>query len=115
MPRGIESSPGMAWLLLLIAGAFEVAFAIALKSTDGFTRPGPVIFTLLAMSGSLGMLSWSLRYLPLGLAYAVWTGLGTVGATLAGIWLFGEAVSGLRILCLLLIVLGAVGLRLTVA
>ncbi len=105
----------MAWLLLLIAGAFEVAFAIALKSTDGFKRPGPVIFTLLAMTGSLGMLSCSLRYLPLGLAYAIWTGLGTVGATLAGIWLFGEALSGLRILCLLLIVLGAVGLRLTVA
>jgi quaternary ammonium compound-resistance protein SugE len=107
----VGRSREIAWLLLLIAGAFEVAFAVSLKSAEGFTKPGPTVLTLFAMTGSLGMLSLALRDLPLGLAYAVWTGLGTLGAVASGVLMFGETVSSLRIVCLFLIILGVLGLR----
>jgi quaternary ammonium compound-resistance protein SugE len=109
----VGRSREIAWLLLLIAGAFEVAFAVSLKSAEGFTKPGPTVLTLFAMTGSLGMLSLALRDLPLGLAYAVWTGLGTLGAVVSGVLMFGETVSSLRLVCLFLIILGVLGLRTT--
>jgi quaternary ammonium compound-resistance protein SugE len=109
----IERSREIAWLLLLIAGAFEVAFAVGLKSAEGFTKPRPAVLTLFAMVGSLVMLSLALRNLPLGVAYAVWTGLGTLGAVVFGVVMFGETMSSLRLLCLFLIILGVLGLHTT--
>ncbi len=102
----------MAWALLLLAGLFEVAWAVGLKYTEGFTRPVPTILTLAAMAASLGLLGLALRHLPLGTAYAVWTGVGTLGTVILGIWLFGESADALRLACIGLIVAGIVGLKL---
>ena|SRR5690606_24425021 len=102
----------MAWLILILAGAFEIGWAVGLKWTDGFTRPLPTILTALSMIVSLGLLGLGLRDLPLGTAYAVWTGVGTVGTAILGIWLFGDAATPARLLCIGLIVAGIAGLKL---
>lgn len=102
----------MAWLVLVFAGLFEVGWAIGLKWTDGFSRLWPSLFTAASMIVSLGLLGLALKELPLGTAYAVWTGIGTVGTALIGIWLFGEIASPARLCCIGLIVAGIVGLKL---
>ena len=96
----------MSWLLLLLAGLFEVAWAIGLKYTDGFSRPFPTQLTLIAMAVSVLLLAIAVKQLPLGTAYAVWTGIGAVGTVLMGIWLFNEPATLARVLCLLLIIVG---------
>ncbi|MGE6164796.1 quaternary ammonium compound efflux SMR transporter SugE [Aeromonas rivipollensis] len=101
----------MPWLLLLLAGLFEVAWAIGLKYTDGFSRPLPTLMTLSAMGVSVLLLAMAVKQLPLGTAYAVWTGIGAVGTVLMGIWLFNEPATLARVLCLLLIIGGILGLK----
>jgi quaternary ammonium compound-resistance protein SugE len=108
--RGIAKV--MAWVILIVAGLFEVAWAASLKSTEGFTRLWPSIVTILAMVISMGLLGIAVRTLPVGTAYAVWTGIGTVGTVIAGILLLGESASFTRLLCLFLIIAGIIGLRL---
>jgi quaternary ammonium compound-resistance protein SugE len=102
----------MAWVYLLIAGLFEVAWAIGLKYTEGFTRLVPSLWTVAAMALSLAFLGLALKALPVGTAYAVWTGIGAFGTALLGIYLFGEPATVLRLACLGLIVAGIVGLKL---
>lgn len=102
----------MAWLYLFFAGLFEIGWAIGLKYTQGFTRPVPTLLTLASMVVSLGLLGLALKHLPVGTAYAVWTGIGTVGTAALGIWLLGESADALRLLCIGLIVAGIVGLKL---
>lgn len=102
----------MPWLLLFIAGVFEIGWAVGLKYTEGFTRVGASLATALSMIASLALLGLALRSLPLGTAYAVWTGIGTVGTALLGIWLFEEPVDLRRLLCIGMIVSGIVGLKL---
>jgi quaternary ammonium compound-resistance protein SugE len=102
----------MAWTLLLIAGLFEIGWAIGLKYTDGFTRLVPSAFTLIAMTVSVVLLALALRSIPVGTGYAVWTGIGAVGTALLGIVLFDESVSVARLGCIGLIVAGIVGLKL---
>ncbi len=102
----------MAWLYLLVAGLFEIGWAIGLKYTHGFTRLVPSALTLASMVVSLGMLGLALKHLPVGTAYAVWTGIGTVGTAILGIWLLGEPAGALRLACIGLIVAGIVGLKL---
>ena len=101
----------MSWLLLLLAGLFEVAWAIGLKYTDGFSRPLPTLLTLIAMAVSVLLLAMAVKQLPLGTAYAVWSGIGAVGTVLMGIWLFNEPATLARVLCLLLIIGGILGLK----
>ncbi|NLX49638.1 MAG: multidrug efflux SMR transporter [Methanospirillum sp.] len=101
----------MSWTHLAIAGAFEVAWAVLLKSTEGFTRPLETALTLGAMALSFWFLSAALRELPVGTAYAVWTGIGAVGTALVGILVLGEPRGSVRLFCLALIVAGIVGLR----
>ena len=103
----------MAWIYLFIAGVFETAWAIGLKYSAGFTKLGPSIFTIMAMMISLYLLAVALRTLPIGTGYAVWTGTGSVGAAILGILLFDESREIARILCILLIVAGIIGLKLT--
>ncbi|MGH7030505.1 MAG: quaternary ammonium compound efflux SMR transporter SugE [Stellaceae bacterium] len=102
----------MPWVYLLIAGLFEIGWATGLKYTEGFTRPVPVVLTLVSMAASLGLLGLALKTLPIGTAYAVWTGIGTAGTTLLGICLLGESAAVLRLACIGLIVAGIVGLKL---
>jgi quaternary ammonium compound-resistance protein SugE len=102
----------MAWVLLLVAGLFEVGWAVGLKYSEGFTRLWPSLGTVAAMALSLGLLGLALRSLPLGTAYAVWTGIGTVGTALLGIALLGESGDPLRLACIALIVAGIAGLKL---
>ncbi|KZE27994.1 quaternary ammonium compound efflux SMR transporter SugE [Chelatococcus daeguensis] len=102
----------MAWAYLFLAGLFEVGWAVGLKFTDGFSRPLPTALTVASMIVSLGLLGLALKNLPLGTAYAVWTGVGTVGTVMLGIMLFGEAADTLRLACIGLIVAGIVGLKL---
>ena len=102
----------MSWLLLLLAGLFEVAWAIGLKYTDGFSRPLPTLLTLSAMAVSVLLLAMAVKQLPLGTAYAVWTGIGALGVALLGIALFGESASPARLACIGLIVAGVIGLKL---
>ena len=101
-----------AWLVLLVAGLFEVVWAVGLKATDGFTRPLPSLLTLGAMAISVVLLSRALRDLPVGTAYAVWTGIGAVGVALVGILALGEQVSVVRLASITAIVAGIVGLKL---
>ena len=103
----------MAWVFLGIAGLFEVLWAFTMKQSEGFTRLWPTVITLVAMLLSFGLLSWSMRVLPLGTAYTVWTGIGAVGAFIVGILLLGEAVTAIRILAAMLIVGGLVLMRLS--
>jgi quaternary ammonium compound-resistance protein SugE len=102
----------MAWLVLFVAGLFEVGWAVGLKYTEGFTRLWPTVGTAGAMIASLWLLGLALRTLPLGTAYAVWTGIGTVGTALLGIVLFSESADVVRLACIGLIVAGIVGLKL---
>jgi quaternary ammonium compound-resistance protein SugE len=102
----------MAWIALFFAGLFEVGWAVGLKYTEGFTRLIPSLATLAAMTVSLGLLALALKTLPLGTAYAIWTGIGTVGTAMLGIVLFGEPADALRLGCIALIVAGIVGLKL---
>ena len=102
----------MAWFTLFVAGLMEIAWAIGLKYTEGFTRLVPSVLTLLSMAASMALLGLALKTLPIGTAYAVWTGIGAVGTALLGIWLFGEPATALRLLCIGLIVSGIVGLKL---
>lgn len=102
----------MAWLLLAVAGLFEIGWAIGLKYTDGFTRLWPSVWTGLAMVVSVVLLALAVRTLPIGTAYAVWTGIGAAGTALLGIYLFGEPATALRLACIALIVAGIVGLKL---
>ncbi|HEU0148306.1 MAG: quaternary ammonium compound-resistance protein SugE [Bradyrhizobium sp.] len=101
----------MAWAVLFTAGLLEVGWAIGLKYTDGFTRLVPSALTLIAMVGSVLLLGWALKTLPIGTAYAVWTGIGAVGTAILGIILFGEAASVLRLASIGLIVAGIAGLK----
>lgn len=102
----------MAWFVLLLAGLFEVAWAVGLRYTEHFSRPGPTAATVVAMVLSVVLLERAVRVLPLGTAYAVWTGIGAVGTALVGILLHGDPASAARIVCLALIVSGIIGLKL---
>ena len=102
----------MAWTLLLIAGVFEIGWAVGLKYSDGFTRPWPTTLTIAAMVISMVLLGLAAKDLPIGTAYAVWTGIGAAGAFVLGILLFREPATALRILCVSLIIVGVVGLKL---
>jgi quaternary ammonium compound-resistance protein SugE len=103
----------MEWAMLAVAGLFEVAWAVGLKYTDGFSRWWPSVGTALAMAVSVVLLALAMRSLPVGTAYAVWTGIGAVGTALLGIVLFGEPATFARLGCIALIVAGIVGLKLT--
>lgn len=103
----------MNWFVLVVAGLFETGWAVGLKYTEGFTRPLPVVWTVLAMAISLALLGMAMKTLPVGTAYAVWVGIGAVGTAILGIVLFGEAATLPRILSLVLILAGIVGLKLS--
>ena len=103
----------MAWVYLFLAGLLEIAWALGLKYTDGFTRLTPSVLTVAAMVGSFVLLGQALRVLPIGTAYAIWTGIGAVGTAILGIILFGEPRDLPRLLCIVLIVAGIVGLKFT--
>jgi len=103
----------MAWLYLLVAGLMEVGWAVGLKYTEGFTRLWPSVWTAVALVLSMVLLAAAMRALPLGTAYAIWTGIGAVGTAALGILLFGESASPARLACIGLIVVGLVGLKLT--
>jgi quaternary ammonium compound-resistance protein SugE len=103
----------MAWIILLLAGLLEIGWAVGLKLSDGLTRPLPAVLTIAAMIVSMTLLAVAVRTLPLGTAYAVWTGIGAVGTVIFGIVLFGESVSPVRLACIGLIVVGILGLHLT--
>jgi quaternary ammonium compound-resistance protein SugE len=102
----------MVWAVLFAAGLFEIGWAVGLKYTVGFTRPWPTVATAVALIASLSLLGVSLRTLPLGTAYAVWTGIGSVGTAVLGIVLFREPATAMRLICIALIVAGIVGLKL---
>ena len=102
----------MAWVLLFIAGLLEIGWAVGLKYTEGFTRLVPSVLTLTSMAASVGMLALALKTLPMGTAYAVWTGIGAVGTAIFGIILFGDPATAARIGSIGLIVAGIVGLKL---
>jgi quaternary ammonium compound-resistance protein SugE len=103
----------LAWIILFFAGLFEVCWAVGLKYTEGFTRPLPTVLTVAAMLISLGLLGLAMKELPLGTAYAVWTGIGAVGTVIAGIILFGESMALIRLASVALIVCGLLGLKLS--
>jgi quaternary ammonium compound-resistance protein SugE len=102
----------MVWAILILAGLLEVGWAIGLKYTDGFTKPGPTLATLAAMAASFWLLGLGLKTLPVGTAYAVWVGIGAVGTTILGIALFNEPANAPRLLSLALILAGIIGLKL---
>jgi quaternary ammonium compound-resistance protein SugE len=102
----------MAWIYLLIAGLFEIGWAVGLKYTEGFTRLWPSVWTVVALVVSMALLALAVKELPIGTAYAVWTGVGAVGTALLGIVLFGEPRDLPRLLCIALIVAGILGLKL---
>jgi quaternary ammonium compound-resistance protein SugE len=103
----------MAWLVLIIAGLFEVVWAFTMKQSEGFTRLWPSVVTLVAMLVSFGLLAWAMRSLPLGTAYTVWTGIGAVGAFVVGIIFLGEAANALRLVAASLIVSGLLLMKLS--
>ena len=105
----------MSWIILVIAGLFEFGWAIGLKYTQGFTRLWPTLGTVGAMVISVGLLGVAMRELPVGTAYAVWTGIGAVGTVILGIVLFGDPANAPRLVCVGLIVAGILGLKLTSA
>lgn len=102
----------MAWIALFVAGLFEIGWAVGLKFTEGFSRPVPTLATAACFVVSLGLLGWSVKSLPLGTAYAVWTGVGAVGTAIVGILVFKEPATAGRLACLALIVSGILGLKL---
>lgn len=101
----------MSWIILFFAGLFEVGWAVGLKYTDGFSKPLPTALTVAAMAISLGLLGLAMKELPLGTAYAIWTGVGAVGTVIAGIILFGESMALVRLVSVALIITGLVGLK----
>jgi quaternary ammonium compound-resistance protein SugE len=101
----------VAWIILFVAGLFEIGWALGLKYAAGFTKLWPSVGTGLALMLSITLLSWSLRTLPLGTAYAIWTGVGAAGTAVFGIVLFGEPATAARLGCIALIVAGVVGLK----
>jgi len=103
----------MPWIFLVLAGLLEVVWAVGLKYTEGFTRLWPSVITGSAMVASIVLLAMAVKTLPIGTAYAIWTGIGAVGAVILGIVLFGDSASPLRLACVGLVVLGMVGLKLT--
>jgi quaternary ammonium compound-resistance protein SugE len=103
----------MAWVLLGLAGVAEIGWVIGLKYSDGFSKPWPSLFTVIALAISMLLLGLAVRTLPIGTAYAVWTGIGAVGAAIAGLVLFGESANALRLGCIVLIVAGVAGLKLS--
>ncbi|TDQ82135.1 quaternary ammonium compound-resistance protein SugE [Dongia mobilis] len=109
----IDRESVMSWILLAIAGLLEVGWAVGLKYTEGFTRPLPSILTVISMLASIALLGLALRHLPLGTAYAIWTGIGTIGTVIFGILVLKEPAEPLRLLCIALIVFGIAGLKLT--
>lgn len=102
----------MAWMWLFIAGLLEVGWAVGLKYTEGFSKLVPSVLTVMSMAGSVGLLGVALKDLPLGTAYAVWTGIGTIGTALFGIFVLGEPSGALRLACIALITCGILGLKL---
>ena len=102
----------MAWIYLFIAGLFEIGWAVGLKYTEGFTKPVPTALTAVSLIASMALLGWSVRTLPLGTAYAIWTGIGAVGTVICGIVLFKEPATAARLACVVLIVAGILGLKL---
>jgi len=102
----------MAWICLLIAGVFEIVWAIGLKYSDGFTRVPPILVVVGGMIVSLVFLAIAMRSIPVGTAYAVWTGIGAAGTAIVAMFLFGESAAPLRLVCLGLILTGIVGLKL---
>ena len=102
----------MAWVILVIAGLFEIGWAVGLKYTAGFTRLWPTVATAAAIVASMGLLGIAVRTLPLGTAYAVWTGIGTIGTAVLGMILFREPATAMRLFCIALIISGIVGLKL---
>ncbi|MBW7902051.1 MAG: quaternary ammonium compound efflux SMR transporter SugE [Rhodocyclaceae bacterium] len=105
-------SQSLAWLVLFVAGLCEIGWAVGLKYTEGFSRLWPTTGTVIAMVASVALLGLALKALPLGTAYAVWTGIGAVGTAILGIYLFDEPRDALRLACIALIVAGIVGLKL---
>ncbi|MCW0366996.1 Guanidinium exporter [Xanthomonas sacchari] len=102
----------MPWIYLLLAGLFEIGFALGLKYSEGFTRPWPTVATLAGAGLSLWLLTQALKHIPLGTAYAIWTGIGALGTAMLGIALFGDSASPARLACIGLIVVGVIGLKL---
>ncbi|OIN45002.1 QacE family quaternary ammonium compound efflux SMR transporter [Pseudomonas azotoformans] len=103
----------MSWVILFFAGLFEVGWAVGLKYTDGFSKPLPTALTIAAMAISLGLLGLAMKELPLGTAYAIWTGVGAVGTVIAGIILFGESMALFRLASVALIICGLIGLKIS--
>lgn len=101
----------MAWFLLVLAGLFEIGWAIGLKYTEGFTKPLPSILTALCMIVSLALLGMALKSLPVGTAYAIWTGIGAVGTAILGMWLLGDPANAARLACIAVIIGGILGLK----
>lgn len=101
----------MYWIILFIAGLFEIAWAIGLKYTEGFSKLWPSVFTIVCMIISMGLLAYAVKYLPVGTAYAVWTGIGAVGTAVLGMILFNESKELVRVFFIFLIVVGIVGLK----
>lgn len=105
------TSPSVAWVVLLAAGALEIVWALSMKASAGFTKATPTGITIVAAMASFGLLGLALKVLPVGTAYAVWTGIGAVGVAIFGIAYFHEAASLSRLICIALIIVGVVGLR----
>lgn len=103
----------MAWIVLVFAGFFEIVWAFTMKQSEGFTKLGPTLITLVAMLISFGLLSYAMRTLPLGTAYTIWTGIGAVGAFLVGILVLGESASPMRLIAAVLIVTGLVLMKMS--
>lgn len=101
----------MAWVLLVVAGLFEIGWAIGLKYTHGFTRPIASVLTIIAIVISMSLLAFAVREIPVGTGYAIWTGIGAVGTAALGIWLFHEPASATRLFFLALIIVGIIGLK----
>ncbi|HJS79450.1 MAG TPA: quaternary ammonium compound efflux SMR transporter SugE [Vitreimonas sp.] len=102
-----------AWVLLGLAGLAEIVWVIALKYSEGFTRPVASAVTVVSLAVSMLLLGWAVKTLPIGTAYAVWTGIGAAGAAMAGLYLFGESANPARLLCIGLVIVGVVGLKLS--
>lgn len=103
----------MPWVWLIVAGLLEISWAVGLKYTDGFSKPGPSVVTVVLMLASFWCLAQAVKGLPLGTSYAIWTGIGAVGTAIAGIALFKEPATAARLACMVLIVAGIVGLKFT--
>ena len=102
-----------AWIVLFLAGLAEIGWVIGLKYSEGFTKLAASAFTVVSLAASMLLLGWAVRSLPIGTAYAVWTGIGAIGAAIAGLMLFGESANPMRLLCIGLIIAGVVGLKLS--